>query len=74
MANTETVRPGCVIQRFSSHAEAEAADIRFYRERSVPDKMQDVSDLALMYAEMHGIDLNAQGPKRFTQRLQRTRS
>jgi hypothetical protein len=60
-----------IVKRFSSFAEQEAEDILFYRDRSVPDKMQDIADMALAYAKNHGIDTDAQGPKRFTQRLQR---
>ncbi len=65
------VHPSRQIRSFSSFAEQEAEDIRFYRERSVADKMQDVAEMAIAYARGRGMDLDAQGPKRFTQRVQR---
>jgi hypothetical protein len=74
MQEKNSVHPSRQTRFFGSFEEAEANDILFYRERSVPDKMQDIADMALAYARNHGVDLDAQGPKRFTQRIQRTRS
>lgn len=74
MANPASVLPSRQIRFFSSFAEQEAEDLIFYRERSVADKMQDVAELAIAYARSRGTDIDAQGPKRFTQRIQRARS
>jgi hypothetical protein len=73
MASDVDVAPNRQIRFFGSFAEQEAEDIRFYRERSVASKMQDVADMAMAYARNRGMDLDAQGPKRFTQRVQRAR-
>jgi hypothetical protein len=74
MASPVSVPPTRQIRFFSSFAEQEAEDLIFYRDRSVADKMQDVADMAIAYARSRGMDLDAQGPKRFTQRIQRARS
>jgi hypothetical protein len=74
MAEISELRPSRQIRFFSSFAEQEAEDLMFYRDRSVADKMQDVADMAIAYAHSRGMDLDAQGPKRFTQRIQRARS
>jgi len=74
MATPANMPPNRQIRFFSSFAEQEAEDLIFYRDRSVADKMQDVADMAIAYAHSRGMDLDAQGPKRFTQRIQRARS
>lgn len=65
--------PSRTIRIFNSFEEQESQDLLFYRERSVAAKMQDVADMAMMFARNRGMDLDAQGPKRFTQRIQRAR-
>ena len=65
--------PSRTIRIFNSFEEQESQDLLFYRERSVAAKMQDVDDMAMMFARSRGMDLDAQGPKRFTQRIQRAR-
>jgi hypothetical protein len=74
MAEASELHPSRQIRFFNSFAEQEAEDLIFYRDRSVADKMQDVADMAIAYARNRGMDLDAQGPKRFTQRIQRARS
>ncbi len=71
--NPQPVHASRQIRFFCSFAEQEAEDLLFYRNRSVSDKMQDVADMAIAYARSRGMDMDAQGPKRFTQCIQRAR-
>jgi hypothetical protein len=71
MEETLETRPSRVIRRFSSHAEQEIEDLRYWRSRPVTEKVKAVEELAQYFASLHKIDLHAQGPKRFVVRFQR---
>jgi hypothetical protein len=60
-----------VIRRFASHAEQEAETMRYWRERSVSEKMSAATELAEYAYRMRGIDVHAQGPKGPVVRIQR---
>jgi hypothetical protein len=63
--------PSRTLRRFSSHAEQEEEDLRYWRDQPVPAKLAAVAELAEYYASVHKIDLHAQGPKRVVVRIQR---
>ncbi len=63
--------PSRTLRRFSSHAEQEEEDLRYWRDQPVPAKLRAVAELAEYYASVHKIDLHAQGPKRVVVRIQR---
>jgi hypothetical protein len=65
--------PSRTIRR-TTHAEAEEADLRYWRDQPLPEKLNTVAELAQYYAATHKIDLHAQGPKRVVVRTERTRS
>ena len=65
------VHPSRVIRRFSSHAEQEIEDLRYWRGQPLAEKVKAVEELAQYFAALHKIDLDAQGPKRFVVRFQR---
>ena len=58
--------PSRTIRIFSSFQEQEAETVRYWSSQSFAQKMQAVEEMAEFYARQHGIDLNAQGPKRIT--------
>ena len=60
--------------RITSHAEQEKADLLYWRDQPVPEKLKAVAELAEYFAAMHKIELNAQGPKRVVVRVERARS
>ena len=64
-------RPSRQIRRFSSHEEQEKADLLYWRDQPVAEKVKAVAELAEYFASIHKIDLNAQGPKRVVIRIQR---
>ena len=64
--------PTRTIRRFSSHAEQEECDLRYWRDQPVAEKVKTVGELAEYFAAMHKIDLNAQGPKRVVVRVERS--
>jgi hypothetical protein len=65
--------PSRTIRRFESHQEQEEADLRYWRDQSVAEKVKTVAELAEYFAATHKIDLNAQGPKRVVSRFERPR-
>ena len=65
--------PSRTIRRFESHQEQEEADLRYWRDQPVVEKVKAVAELAEYFAATHKIDLNAQGPKRVVSRTQRPR-
>lgn len=65
--------PSRTIRRFASHEEQREAELRYWSERSLIEKLETVAELAEYYASIHKIDLNAQGPKRVVSRVERTR-
>ena len=71
MTEAVRTRPGCEVRRFSSHAEQEAETRRYWRRRSVAEKMTAVTELAEYAYKMRGIDVHAQGPKGPVVRVQR---
>jgi hypothetical protein len=71
MQETVEVHPSRVIRRFSSHAEQEIEDLRYWRGQPVAEKVKAVEELAQYFAALHKIDLHAQGPKRVVVRFQR---
>jgi hypothetical protein len=73
MEETVAVRPGCTVRKFSSHAEQEEADLRYWRDQPVSEKVKAVAELAEYFAAMHKVDLIAQGPKRVVSRFERPR-
>ena len=74
MEESLDMRPSRQIRRFSSHAEQEEQDLRYWRDQPVAEKLKAVAELAEYYASMHRIDLHAQGPKRVIRNVQRVRS
>jgi hypothetical protein len=71
MENTHTTRRDRAIRRFTSHEEQEAETMRYWRNRSVLEKMTAVTELAEYAYRMRGIDVHAQGPKGPIVRVQR---
>lgn len=71
MASTPEVRTTRVIRRFRSHEEQEAETMRYWRERSVAEKMTAATELAEYAYRMRGIDVHARGPKGPVVRFQR---
>ena len=65
--------PSRTIRRFESHQEQEEADLRYWRDQPLDEKLKTVAELAEYYASIHRIDLNAQGPKRVVSRVERSR-
>jgi hypothetical protein len=66
--------PSRTIRIFTSHEEQEDADLRYWRDQSVAEKVKTVGELAEYFARTHKIDIDAQGPKRFVVRTQLARS
>ena len=73
MEESLDTRPSRQIRRFSSHAEQEEQDLRYWRDQTVAMKLRAVAELAEYYASVHRIDLDAQGPKRVIRSVQRAR-
>ena len=59
------------IRRFSSHEEQEAADLLYWRDQPVAEKLKAVAELAEYFAAFHKIGIDAQGPKRVVVRVER---
>jgi hypothetical protein len=74
MEETVEVHPSRTIRRFNSHAEQELETRRYWRGRSTVEKFQAVAEMMESFCKMRGIDVHAQGPKRFVVRVQRVRS
>lgn len=62
--------PSRTIRRFESHEEQETADLRYWRDQPVAEKVKAVAELAEYFAAVHKIDLHAQGPKRVVSRVE----
>ena len=62
--------PSRTIRFFDSFAEQEAATVRYWKSQAVASKMRAITEMAESYARQHGIDTDAQGPKRTTRRIQ----
>lgn len=71
MEESVTVRPGCTVRKFSSHAEQELETMRYWADRSVAEKMTAVTELAEYAYKMRGIDVHAPRPKGPVVRVQR---
>ncbi len=71
MESTTELHPGKAIRRFTSHEEQEAETMRYWRGRSVAEKMTVATELAEYAYRMRGIDVHAQGPKGPVVRIQR---
>jgi adenine-specific DNA glycosylase len=71
MSNTSDTNVKRVIRRFASHEEQEAETMRYWRNRSVAEKMSAATALAEYAYGMRGIDVHAQGPKGPIVRIQR---
>lgn len=56
---------------FITHEQQAEQDAHYWRGRSVQEKMQVITELAEWYARIHGIDLDAQGPKRIARVIER---
>jgi hypothetical protein len=69
MEQTVEVHPSRQIRRFSGHAEQEEADLRYWRDQPVSEKVKAVAELAEYFAAIHKVDLNAHGPKRVVSRV-----
>ena len=65
--------PSRSIRRFESPQEQEEADLRYWRDQPVAEKIKTVAELAEYFAKTHKIDIYAQGPKRVVVRTQRPR-
>jgi hypothetical protein len=65
--------PSRTIRRFESHQEQEEADLRYWRDQPVAEKVKAVAELAEYFAATHKIDLDAQGPKRVVSRVKQSR-
>ena len=64
--------PSRTIRRFESHEEQAEADLRYWRDQPVAEKVKAVAELAEYFAATHKIDLDAQGPKRVVSRVERS--
>ena len=71
MQNTAEANTKRVIRRFVNHDEQEAETMRYWRQRSVAEKMSAATELAEYAYRMRGIDVHAQGPKGPVVRIQR---
>jgi hypothetical protein len=60
------------IRIFNTPAKQDQETIRFWRTQTFADRMQAIDEMAQYFASQHGIDTDAQGPKRVTRRFQRT--
>jgi hypothetical protein len=65
--------PSRAIRIFESFEEQEQETQRYWSAQSFTAKMQAVAEMAEAYARQRGIDINAQGPKRITRSIERTR-
>ncbi len=74
MKESLETHPSRQIRRFSSYEEQETADLRYWRDQPVTEKLKAVAELAEYYAAMHKIEIDAQGPKRVIVRIERARS
>lgn len=63
--------PNRTIRIFESFEEQEQETRRYWMAQSFTSKMQAVAEMAEVYARQHGIDIDAQGPKRVTRSVQR---
>jgi hypothetical protein len=70
MQEWPAVDPSRTIRRFESHQEQEEADLRYWRDQPVSEKIKAVAELAEYFAKVHKVDLDAQGPKRSVVRFQ----
>jgi hypothetical protein len=73
MTDVKTVSPSRMLRRFSSHAEQEVETRRYWKGRPAKERFQVVEEMAEQYCRMRGIDIDAQGPKGLTVRVQRGR-
>jgi hypothetical protein len=70
MRETIAADPSRTIRIFNSHEEQELETQRYWQTQTFAAKMQAVAEMAEFYARLHGIDLDAQGPKRVTRSIQ----
>ena len=70
MQETVDIHPSKVIRRFSSHAEQEAEDIRYWNQRSIEEKMRATAEIIEFAYRQRGIDVHAQRSDRSLVRLQ----
>ena len=68
---TPTISRPHMALRQTTHQEQADEDARFWRDQPVASKMRAIAEMAEWYARMHGIDLDAQGPKRTARVVQR---
>lgn len=66
--------PSRTVRRFKGFQEQEEADLRYWRDQPVTEKVKAVAELAEYFAATHKIDIHAQGPKRVVVRVQRSQS
>jgi len=71
MSDTVAVDRSEIVCKFISHEDQEAETMRYWRERSVAEKMTVAAELAEYAYKMRGIDVHAAGPKGPVVRLQR---
>ncbi len=74
MPEATVTRPHMVVRRFSSHAEQEAEDIRYWNSRTIEDKMRSTIELIEYAYKVRGIDVHSQRSDRSLVRVQRTQS
>ena len=67
-------RASRTIRIFSSHAEQELETMRYWKTQNFSAKMRAVQELNEFWAQMHGVDVDAEGPKRTTRVVPRVRS
>ena len=56
--------PSRTIRRFASHQEQEEADLRYWRDQPVAEKVKAVAELAEYFAAVHKIDLECSRTKK----------
>ncbi len=66
--------PSRTIRRFNSHEEQEAETMRYWKGRSIGEKMQAVAELVRDGYLLRGIDIYAERPKRSIRRIELSRS
>jgi len=65
--------PSRTIRIFESFEEQDRETIRYWKAQPFGAKMRAIAEMAEAFSRQHGIDTDAQGPRRVTRRIQRAR-
>ncbi len=74
MADNVSVHPSRQIRFVRSFEDQEQETIRYWKTQNFSAKMLAVQELNEYWARMHGVDVDAEGPKRTTRVVPRVRS